>query len=64
MNPEGMGGMSMPASSPMPQNVQMFSGAQAPVAPIQRPVYERQVMQMPRGNFGNIIEMLKRRRGF
>lgn len=60
MNPAGQMPVSPPPAS-MP-NVNPFAGAEAPVAPIQRPVFERQLTQVARPDFSNILSMLQRRR--
>lgn len=60
MNPSGaMPVAPMPAAAP---DVNMFADAQAPIAPMQRPVFERQLQQVARPNFSNILSMLQRRR--
>lgn len=51
-----------PAMPQAMQNVNMFAGAPAPIAPIQRPVFENQFQQVLRPNFSNIISMIQRRR--
>lgn len=60
MNPSGAMPIA-PMSAPAP-SVNMFAGAEAPIAPIQRPVFERQLQQVARPDFSNIISMIQRRR--
>jgi hypothetical protein len=43
-------------------NVNPFAGAEARTGSIQRPVFERQLTQVARPDFSNILSMLQRRR--